>query len=65
MLRNLIVSTLSYVFALITAFWCFLTWDKDLWWYAAGAMIFGFVVVFCLTDLIMRGIDRLLTTEEE
>ena len=66
-MRNLLSAAISYIFALISAFWCFLSYTKlpDQAWYSIYALIFGFAVTFVMTDLAMRVIDRKEEPEDE
>lgn len=66
-MRNLIASAIAYIFALVSALWCFLSYMKvpDQAWYSIYALIFGFAVTYVMTDLAMRVIDRPATEKED
>lgn len=66
-MKTLLSAAISYIFALISAFWCFISYVKapDQVWYPIFALIFGFAVTYVMTDLAMRVIDRPKEEEED
>lgn len=53
-MRNLIRSAFSYVVALIVLYYCFLTATNGILWFTVASLLFGFVIVFCLSDMFDR-----------
>ena len=64
-MRNLVYSAIAYAVSLLTVFWCMMTFQFGLIWYTVGALVFGYAVVFCLSDLAVRLLDRLADREED
>ena len=66
-MKTLLSAAISYIFALISSFWCFISYVKspDQVWYPIFALIFGFAVTYVMTDLAMRVIDRPKEEEED
>ena len=66
-MKIFISSAIAYIFSLVSAFWCFISYVKapDQVWYPIFALIFGFAVTYVMTDLAMRVINRPIPIEED
>lgn len=66
-MNTLLSAAISYIFALISSLWCFISYlkDPDQAWYPIFALIFGFAVTYVMTDLAMRVIDRPAAEKED
>lgn len=58
-MRNFIRAAVAYIVALITAYYSILTYTYSIKWYTYLCLVFGFVVTFCLLDILDRNLDRL------
>lgn len=62
-MRNLIRSAVAYIIALLIAYYSILTYTYSIKWYTYLCLIFGYVVTYCLLDILDRNLDRLEEAE--
>lgn len=63
-MRNLIRSAVAYIVALLLAYYSMLTYTFSIPWYTWISLGFGFIVTYCILDIIDRNLDKLEQSEE-
>jgi len=63
-MRNLIRSAVAYIIALLLAYYSMLTYTFSMPWYTWLSLAFGFIVTYCILDIIDRNLDKLERVSE-